>query len=568
MINIILSCLASSIIILSYGLIFNQVFFKEDTKRINYYEIGIFGFIFVGFLSLIINFFIPLNKVVGSIFLWVSVIYFIAHLIKSQKKIELFYIIFFLSFVSFSILVISNINRPDAGLYHLPYVSILNENKVIIGLTNIHYRFGHTSIMQHISAIYNNYTFKTEFISSPLASIFSFYLLFVLSEFKKNLDKKNVTLILISFLIIIFSLYSFNRYSNYGNDVPAHIYFFILVMFFLNIPDLKHVSSHFFYKITLISIFLFTLKPFMVIVLLIPLFLFILNKKKLKIIKNTKLVLCLILISIWFLKNILISGCLIFPIKNTCIKSLNYYNENVVNLASNEGEAWAKGFPDQKENSKLTLKEYNANFNWLETWKKNHFKKIQEKILPLLIFILIFTTPYILIKSHNNYQNSNNKIDYNLILITIFSFVCSAYWFFYFPVYRFGMSFLATFIITIYVLIIFQFRSFSKINKTFFWILIIIFFLGSMGKNYNRIFKSYDKYYDGHPWPRIYTLKNNEKNIQKIFESIYDKNNKFLYNYSNGEECMYSKSPCSHMLQKKIYKTKILGFDAFYLNNN
>ena len=553
---------------LSYGLIFNQAFLKEDTKRINYYEIGIFGFIFVGFLSLIINFFVPLNKVVGSIFLWVSVIYFIAHLIKSQKKIELFYIIFFLSFVSFSVLVISNINRPDAGLYHLPYVSILNENKIIIGLTNIHYRFGHTSIMQHISAIYNNYTFKTEFISSPLASIFSFYLLFVLNEFKKNLDKKKVTLILITFLIIIFSLYSFNRYSNYGNDVPSHIYFFILVMFFLNIPDLKHASSLSFYKITLISIFLFTLKPFMVIVLLIPFFLFILNKKKLKIIKNTKIILCFILISIWFLKNILISGCLIFPIKNTCIKSLNYYNENVVNLASNEGEAWAKGFPDQKENSKLTLEQYNANFNWLETWKKNHFKKIQEKILPLLIFILIFTTPYILIKSHNNYQNSKNKIDYNLILITIFSFVCSVYWFFYFPVYRFGMSFLATFIITTYVLIIFQFRSFSKINKTFFWILIIIFFLGSMGKNYNRIFKNYDKYYDGHPWPRIYTLNNNEKNIQKTFESIYDKNNKFLYKYSNGEECMYSKSPCTHMLQKKIYKTKILGFDAFYLNNN
>ena len=170
---------------------------------------------------------------------------------------------------------------------------------------------------------------------------------------------------------------------------------------------------------------------------------------------------------------------------------------------------------------------------------------------------------------HNNYQNSNNKIDYNLTLITIFSFLCSVYWFFYFPVYRFGMSFLATFIITIYVLIIFQFRSFSKINKTFFWILIIIFFLGSMGKNYNRIFKNYDKYYDGHPWPNFAIFKNNEKNIQKTFESIYDKNNKFLYNYSNYIDEVLKKQPSAIITsQKKIYKTKILGFDVFYLNNN
>ena len=568
MINIILSCLTSSIIILSYGLIFNQTFFKEDNKKIDYYEVGIFGFIFVGFLSLIINFFIPLNKIVGSIFLLVSLIYFFNHLIKSQKKSELFYIIIFLSFTSFSILALSNINRPDAGLYHLPYISILNENKIIIGLTNIHYRFGHTSIMQYISAVYYNYIFKIEFINVPLASVFSFYLLFILRVFKKKLERKEDRSILISFLIIIFSLYSFNRYSNYGNDTPSHIYFFILVIYFLNITDLKCLNIHSFYKITLISIFLFTLKPFMLIVLLIPLFLFVLNKEKLKIIKNTKIVLCFILITVWILKNILISGCLIFPIKNTCIKSLNYFNENVVNLASNEAEAWSKGFPDQKGNSKLTLKEYNANFNWLETWQENHFKKIQEKILPFLIFILIFITPYILIKSDNNYHNIKKKIDYNLLIITIFSFICSVYWFFYFPVYRFGTSFLATFIFTIFALIILQFKSLDKINITFFWILIIVFFLGSMGKNYSRIYKNYDKDYNGHPWPRIYTLNNNETNIQKTFESIYDKENQFLYNYSHGEECMYSKSPCSHMLQKKIYKIKILGFDIFHLNNN
>ena len=52
--------------------------------------------------------------------------------------------------------------RPDAGLYHLPYISILNENKIIIGLSNIHFEFGHVSILQYLSAIYNNFLMRTE----------------------------------------------------------------------------------------------------------------------------------------------------------------------------------------------------------------------------------------------------------------------------------------------------------------------------------------------------------------------------------------------------------------------
>ena len=97
--------------------------------------------------------------------------------------------------------------------------------------------------MQYISAIFNNHTFKSEFINVPLASIFSFYLLFILSEFKRSLENKENRLIITNFLIIIFYLYSFSRYSNYGNDIPRYVYFFILIIFFLKIPNLKETSN-------------------------------------------------------------------------------------------------------------------------------------------------------------------------------------------------------------------------------------------------------------------------------------------------------------------------------------
>ena len=51
---------------------------------------------------------------------------------NSIKK-EIIKIILISSLISFILIVYSNIYRPDAGLYHLPFISIINENKVIIG---------------------------------------------------------------------------------------------------------------------------------------------------------------------------------------------------------------------------------------------------------------------------------------------------------------------------------------------------------------------------------------------------------------------------------------------------
>ena len=59
--------------------------------------------------------------------------------------------------------------------------------------------------------------------------------------------------------------------------------------------------------------------------------------------------------------------------KQTCFENLTYSNTKIVNIASNEAEAWAKGYPDTK--SKIGFDQYNSNFNWVGTWSKNHFKK-------------------------------------------------------------------------------------------------------------------------------------------------------------------------------------------------
>ena len=109
-------------------------------------------------------------------------------------------------------------------------------------------------------------------------------------------------------------------------------------------------------------------------------------------------------ISLWFLKNLLSSSCIIFPLKQTCFNNLIYSNDKVIFIASKEAEAWAKGYPDSKV--KNGFEQYNSNFNWLDTWANNHFKKVLEKISPLFLLIIILVLISLIKK------NKYKSIDY------------------------------------------------------------------------------------------------------------------------------------------------------------
>jgi hypothetical protein len=113
-----------------------------------------------------------------------------------------------------------------------------------------------------------------------------------------------------------------------------------------------------------------------------------------------------------------------------------------VKKESISGEAWAKGWIDQK-NIIINQEEYIKNFNWFKTWSSKHLLKIFEKILPIVILIIIFIFYLIRFKKKINYNiywciDSINKTK-------IIFFICvlgSIIWFLKFPLYRYGHSYL------------------------------------------------------------------------------------------------------------------------------
>ena len=213
----------------------------------------IFGLIVLSFFSLFINFFSPLNKVLNTTFLifGLILIFYFKHIYFKKK-----YFIFCLysSIIIFLLITVSNVYRPDAGLYHLPYINILNEEKIIIGLSNLHFRFGHTSILQYTSAILNNLIFNNHGISYPSALISSAIIINFLSNLNHKYKKQIYDLhFFIVFSFIIFIFYKINRYSEYGNDAPAHLLMFLLISEIIkNINNSKTIIFNYF----LISFFI------------------------------------------------------------------------------------------------------------------------------------------------------------------------------------------------------------------------------------------------------------------------------------------------------------------------
>ena len=545
MIEIILYSLISNVMFYSYGHFLKYKNFINRIENIN--DRSILGCIFLSFLALILNFFLPLNKEINTLILLIGIIFLLIKRKINFKKKEILYIIL-TSVITSALLLYSNVNRPDAGLYHLPYVSFLNENKIIFGLSNIHFRFGTVSIIQYLSAINNNFIFKDIGIVIPLASIVTFFIIYFFNMVLKIIkDSDNISHAnIFSLFIVIFISYKINRYSSFGNDAVAHLSLFYLMSKLLE----KEKLSLFF--ISLIAVFVFTNKTTLIVVLIIPLYCFFkdVTFKNLKVFYSFSAFFFIF----WIFKNVIISGCLIYPIKQTCFNSLNWTDMNEIKTTSISGEAWSKDWPNRAD-KKISMEDYNKKFNWFSSWSKKHGVIMFNIIIPYFLACLIIVY---LIRSKKKSKelillNENQFLNFFLF----FSFIGTLIFFTKFPLYRYGYSYLISFFITIIIFACFKIdkRSLIKTSKFILIFCIIIF----SGKQLKRYFKNIESDYI---WPRIYSYHTNEiVNSKKILL----KNDMIIYQFDGL--CMYSKSPCStYKLKNNLKIEKKFGY--YFVNIN
>jgi len=461
-----------------------------NCKLKNIYDIPInilypiFGFFYLGNLTLLINFFFPINSFVSYFLLALPLILNL----RDVQQMKLSISIKNLSAFLFTPLILgissANINLAyDAGLYHLNHQKWLQTEKIVFGLSNNHNRFGYSSIIEYINVNFwleNNYILL-HFVNITFIVVFFqiIYFLLFTKYFKFSVS------------ILIFGLldnFGFNGGKNgfievesiAKQDTPFAIIFIIssFLIYRLFTDSEKRIKEvlNVIFIFCLFSIELRLLGFINIVYLLFVLF----NKYKisetLKVIFKDNLVTIFLGIA-FILKNLITSSCIFYPVKIMCFDFLPW-------LTSNYSSAGAEN--DALANFHIALTRNNY-MNWFSEWsaKEVNFIVFKNAMMTFAIIIL-FNVCYKLIKKECFDKRSITLFIY--FIISLFIWIITS------PGIRFGVGIFLTFVL--FVSSLYK----SKINKFLFKNILvssmIYFIVLSLVPQTNNYFALIDNLYD------------------------------------------------------------------------
>ncbi len=516
-----------SIIIYGYSGFFKAVFLN-DTGAIIPIDF-IYGVLFLSFLSIFLNFFIPLANVSHLLF-FVGIILFIYFFLKKKFSINylaLILILFFFIFIS------SNNNLVyDSKLYHLQTIKYNYQFKTILGLSNIEPRLGMNSIWHSFLSIFNISIAGYNPIYFINIVIYSF---FVNSIFQEKKISKNHSLYLIISLLYIFTYSLFHPYkngtilNNIGSpevDTISMIFFIITVSLFLDVDAFKKKNV-----VNLLLAFIFlsiTTKISNILLFVIVIFILI-YKFKLK--KNffSKYYFFLSVTSIvWILKSFLLSGCLIFPIRQTCFNLKWSLGQENVEGYKNIISAFNRGIFTKQEWSNF---DFTINsFDWFLPWFKHYFLNTELLTISFIIVLFLLTFNILLIfKNYFSKKNINFKINEFYILIIL---IFSLYLWLNAPEIRLGYGPIISTTVFFIFITLRNLNLVSLVIKTC-QLFVVIFICLLIYDNRNNL-----KYFNENPFDRRFNYEG--------IKMIYASNSYRVFRPIDGSFCNFFKEFCSY----------------------
>ena len=220
---------------LGYGIIFKKIFLGNINNSLG--ETGIFGLFFLCFISILFHFFIPLISIFNLIIILLGIIFLFFENIFKEKYFKWEYLIIFVIIIPSLVLFEYH---ADYFWYHLPYVNLVNEFKIIFGIANLNDNLGYGHIWYDLLAIYNLPFFGTKYLSILSILFLSFFLITLKDIFFKS--NKNI-IKLFAFFCFCFVCLIYSNSKDFGSEIQGNLIYIIISLFILKyylIEDKKY----------------------------------------------------------------------------------------------------------------------------------------------------------------------------------------------------------------------------------------------------------------------------------------------------------------------------------------
>ncbi len=486
---------------LGYGRITNEILLKNISSY-SIGEIGLYGLFFLSFISVFLNFFISLNYIITFIICSVGIVLFFFYY---NYKILNIYNILILIFILPTIVYFEY--HADYFWYHLPYVNIKSEFKIIFGLTNLNDNLGYSHIWYDILSLFNLPFYKTYYLSI-VSSAFIFFILVFIKDLYFISKIKITKFFLLLFLCFIFLTYSDPK--DFGSEIQGNLLYILICVYMLIFFEEKNLKNKESLILKIILLFFFAILIRSNSILFAPL-IFIFLVKNIRFFLNTILInksfyfFIFTFFSIYLIKNIITSGCLSYPIYFTCFDNfdwsigiehakLKYYH---LSAQSKGYLLWLKNenlienifdFYKYRENSNFVSPEmYLKNFDWFKYWWL--YEHDVDRLFNIIYFFILLT---ILVLIFNFYKisikNSLIGIKSNILKILFFFVPCISI-FYFLPQSRYGgYGVLFVFSCIIFLSLVIKIKNFNIIPIFVFLLVSSVYF---QIKNYDRLFEKY-----------------------------------------------------------------------------
>lgn len=296
MILIFCSLLLNFIVLKGWGLLC----LREDAPSRSLVRTLLAGMLAGSVVSISVNFFYPIDTLVTGVFLILGVAFWIAHKSYQELRSEWPLIIFFLVC---SLTLTTAPENFDTGLYHLPQLEWLKQQPTPLGLVNLHSRLAFTPIWFPLAAIlrFPYFELTSSFVINAL--LYGVCLFQLFSWLKRGTW---VLLLPMMLFLVVPEMNNLYRLSSPSTDLPVALITIMGIASYFVREEESRKSLIYFLVATLIKPLTF---PFLMIHLIFyrPKFM------------NLGLMgLLLFLVS---LRSLMLSGCVIYPIQGSCVRS-------------------------------------------------------------------------------------------------------------------------------------------------------------------------------------------------------------------------------------------------------